>query len=175
MDLMKLLKAKSNYLGAQKPDADAATHKIIADLKLQFEAFLRDIASLDEFKSGNPLDGVKCLSGDVILEDNFGVLGKNPYLYLRIPGHPGLLLEPGEEADTLMLFSATEARPIQRRWNGDVTSQVVFVRRPNPLASFTVLETDTIRDQMSRQTFVGTRFFENLVERLILQINDRNK
>jgi hypothetical protein len=169
---MKLLKAKSKQLSMQKPDEVTPAHKIIADLKIQFEAFLRDVATLDELKNGNPLDGVKCLSGDVILEDQYGVLGKNPYLYLRIPGHPGLLLEPGEDVDTLMLYSATEARPIQRRWNGDVASQVVFVRRPNPLATYSVLEIDTVRDQKTRQTFVGTRFFESLVEHLILQLND---
>ncbi|MBM3383334.1 MAG: hypothetical protein FJY29_12990 [Betaproteobacteria bacterium] len=174
MDLMKLLKAKSKHFSAERLEQDAPAHKIIANLKLQFEAFLRDIAALDEFKNGNPLEGVKCLSGDVILEDEYGVLGKSPYLYLRIPGHPGLLLEPGEETDTLMLFSATEARPIQRRWSGDVTSQVVFVRRPNPLAAYLVLETDTVRDQKTKQTFVGTRLFETLVERLILQINERS-
>ena len=170
MDLMKLLRAKSDHLLMQRLDEGAFAEKIISDLKLQFDAFLKDVANLDEFKRSDPLDGVKCLSGDVLLEDEYGITGKSPYLFLRIPGRPGLLLELGEK-NTLVLFAATEARPIQRQWNGDMSSQVVFVRRPNPLATFIIIELDTIRDQATQKTFLGTRFFENLVERLVVHLN----
>ncbi|NBO37326.1 hypothetical protein EBU99_01950 [bacterium] len=171
MDLMKLLKAKSELLLAQKPREVSAGEKIVADLKIQFEAFLKDISKLDEFKNHNPLEGVKALAGEVLLEDEYGVLGTSPYLYLRIPGRRGLLLEPGED-DTLILSSATEARPIQRQWSGEVSSRVVFVRMPKPLASFKILELDTVRDIATSQTFLGTRFFESLLERLIVYLND---
>lgn len=170
MDLMKLLKAKSSHLKMAKPQGEAFAQELLSDLKLQFDNFLRDVSKLEEFRNNNPLDGVTCLAGDVVLEDDYGVLEKAPYLFLRIPGLPGLLLEPAAE-DTLTLSVATEARPVQRHWNGSEVSQVVFVRRPHSLATFKILERDTVRDTLSSQTFVGTRFFEHLVERLVLRLS----
>lgn len=170
MDLMRLLKAKNEHLLAGKSVGDGVAARIISDLKIQFETFLKDVAQLDEFRKHNPLEGVKCIDGEVLLEDQYGILGKSPYLFLRIPGHPGLLMEIGESG-SLLLFAATEARPIQRQWNGEQSSQVVFVRRPTPISSFVILEPDTVRDESTAQTFVGTRFFEHLVEKLIVHIN----
>ncbi|MEN9810700.1 MAG: hypothetical protein RLZZ488_2267 [Pseudomonadota bacterium] len=172
MDLMKLLKAKTEHLLARHPKNEYSyCEKILADLKLQFDAFLRDIAKLDEFSKRNPLEGIKAVSGDVLIEDEYGVLGKSPYFFLRIPGHPGLLLEPAED-ETLVLVAATEARPFQRQWNGEVTSQVVFVRKLNPLANFRVLESDVVRNLNSGKTMSAAQFFEHLVETLILHIEN---
>jgi hypothetical protein len=144
--------------------------EILSDLKLQFDSFLRDVSKLDEFRDSNPLDGVTCLLGEILLEDEFGVFDKAPYLFLRIPGLPGLLLEPAGN-ESLTLSVASEARPVQRHWNGSEVSQVVFVRRPHTLATYKVLERDTVRDIKTSQTFVGTRFFEHLVENLVLRLS----
>ncbi|MEY4063979.1 MAG: hypothetical protein RIR26_187 [Pseudomonadota bacterium] len=169
MDLMKLLKSKSDHLVARASSAENAAEKIFADLKIQLDSFLKDVSKLDEFKKNNPLDGIKCLTGELLLEDEFGALDKTPYLFLRLPGKPGLLLEP-QEPDSLSLCIATEARPIQRHWNGDVSSQTVFVRRKTPLASYTILDADTVRDSSTGQTHLGSKFFESLVEKLILHL-----
>lgn len=170
MDLMKLLKAKSDHLLSQQSRSDTIAANMITDLKIQFETFLRDISQLDEFRQSNPLNGVKCIAGEILLEDEYGVLGKSPYLFLRIPGHPGLLLEVSH-SDHLVLFIATEARPIKRRWNGEQSSQVVFVRRPHPLGQFVVLEPDVVRNLSNQQTLIGIRLFEHLVETLITHIS----
>lgn len=170
MDLMKLLKAKSNHLNMARTQEESLAAQILADLKIQLDTFFRDVSKLDEFKHSNPLNGVTCLSGDLILEDEYGVLDKSPYLFLRIPGHPGLLLEQAG-AKELTLSIATEARPVQRHWNGSEVSQVVFVRRPSPLATYTLLEKDVVRDSKTSQTLVGTRFFEHIVERLVIQLS----
>lgn len=169
MDLMKLLKAKSNHLKSAVAQKDTLADKILTDLDLQFDTFLRDVSKLDEFKQSNPLQGVSCRSGELILEDDYGVLDKSRYLFLRIPGHPGLLLEETEDS-TLSLFVATEARPIQRHWNGSEMSQVVFVRRPQPLVRYQILEQDMVRDLSNSKTLVGLKFFEHLVEKLIVQL-----
>ena len=174
MDLMKLLKAKTKHLLAKQPSGEFSyCEKILADLQVQFDAFFKDVSRLDEFKSRNPLEGVKAVSGEVLVEDEFGVLGKSSYLFLRIPGCPGLLLEPAED-ETLNLTSATEARPFQRQWNGELQSQVVFVRKPVRLASFKIIETDVIRNLETSRTLIGTQFFEHLVETLILHINEKS-
>ncbi|NBX18731.1 MAG: hypothetical protein EBR09_15365 [Proteobacteria bacterium] len=171
MDLMKLLKAKTEHLLAKAPkDEYQLCEKILANTKIQFDAFLKDVSKLEEFKKHNPLEGIRALSGEALIEDEYGVLGKSPYVFLRIPGHPGLLLEP-LSADELALLQATEARPFQRRWNGDMSSQVVFVRKPTPLATYKALEEDIVRNVSTQKTFSGTQFFEHLVETLIMHIN----
>ena len=172
MDLMKLLKAKSNHLTMAKTRTESVAGEVLSDLKLQFDNFLRDVSQLEEFRNSNPLDGVSCLLGELLLEDEFGVLDKAPYLFLRTPGFPGLLLEPAGD-ETLTLSVATEARPVQRHWNGSELRQVVFVRRPHSLAIFKILERDTVRDTQNSQTYVGSRFFEHLVEMLIVRLSER--
>ncbi len=174
MDLMKLLKAKTEHLLTKGPQNEYSyCEKIISDLKVQFDAFLKDVAKLDEFKKRNPLEGIKAVSGEVLIEDEFGVLGKSPYIFLRIPGHPGLLLEPSAD-QTLVLLQATEARPFQRQWNGEMSSQVVFVRKPSPMAVYKVLEEDVVRNTTSPKTYFGTQFFEHLVETLIIHLNEKS-
>ncbi|MEN9827090.1 MAG: hypothetical protein RI953_2835 [Pseudomonadota bacterium] len=174
MDLMKLLKAKTEHLLAKQASGEFSyCEKILVDLQIQFDAFFKDVSKLDEFKARNPLEGVKAVLGEVLVEDEFGVLGKSPYLFLRIPGCPGLLLEPAED-ETLILLSATEARPFQRQWNGELQSQIVFVRKPARLASFKVIEADVVRNLESSRTMIGTQFFEHLVETLILHINGKS-
>jgi len=170
MDLMKLLKAKSSHLNMAQTRGESFANEILSDLKLQFDNFLRDVSKLEEFRDNNPLIGVTCLFGEIHLEDDFGVFDKAPYLFLRIPGQPGLLLEPGE-SDLLTLSIATEARPVQRHWNGSEVSQVVFVRRSQSLNTYKVLERDTVRDTQNSQTLVGTRFFEHLVEQLVVRLS----
>lgn len=175
MDLMKLLKAKTEHLLAKNPKNDfSACEKILADLKIQFDAFLKDVARLEEFRQRNPLEGVKAIAGELLIEDEFGALGKSPYLFLRIPGLPGILLEPSDDY-TLSLVAATEARPFQRQWNGEVTSQVVFVRKPQATATFKVLEPDVVRNLGTSKTYLGTQFFEHLVESLVLHIENSSR
>jgi hypothetical protein len=175
MDLMKLLKAKTEHLLAKAPkDEFQACEKILSNTKLQFDAFLKDVSKLEEFRKHNPLEGIKALSGELLIEDEYGVLGKSPYVFLRIPGHPGLLLEPSSE-DQLTLLQATEARPFQRQWNGEMSSQVVFVRKPTILASYKVLEEDVVRNLTTPKTYTGTQFFEHLVETLIVHINSKSE
>ena len=153
MDLMKLLKAKTEHLLTKGPQNEYSyCEKIISDLKVQFDAFLKDVAKLDEFKKRNPLEGIKAVSGEVLIEDEFGVLGKSPYIFLRIPGHPGLLLEPSAD-QTLVLLQATEARP---------------------MAVYKVLEEDVVRNTTSPKTYFGTQFFEHLVETLIIHLNEKS-
>ncbi|NBW82632.1 hypothetical protein EBR21_12845 [bacterium] len=66
MDLMKLLKAKTEHLLSKQPsDEFSYCEKILADLQVQFDAFFKDVSRLDEFKSRNPLEGVKAVSGEV--------------------------------------------------------------------------------------------------------------
>jgi hypothetical protein len=169
MDLMKLLKSKSDHLFARSIPTGNPAEEIFADLKTRFDSFLKDVSQLEEFKSSNPLDGIKCLTGTLLVEDEFGVLDKNPYLFLRIPGNPGLLLEP-QEKNSLAFCVATEARPLQRNWNGDVSSQIVFVKRKDPLAIFSILDSETLRDSKTGETYLGSQFFESLVERLIVHM-----
>jgi hypothetical protein len=173
MDLMKLLKAKTEHLLANAPKNEfLICEKVLSNTKLQFDAFLKDVSKLDEFKKHNPLEGIKALSGEVLIEDEYGVLGKSPYVFLRIPGHPGLLLEPSS-CDHLTLLQATEARPFQRQWNGEMSSQVVFVRKPTPVASFKVIEEDIVRNLETQKTYTGTQFFEHLIETLIVHMNSK--
>jgi hypothetical protein len=175
MDLMKLLKAKTEQLlSTQRPNASMLTEEILKDLKSQFDLFLKDVSHLEEFRTKNPLDGVKAVSGDLLLEDSFGVVGKNPYLFLRIPGRPGLLLEPVDE-EKLVLVSATEARPYQRQWNGEMSNQTVFVRQPHPIATFQVIDCDAVRLVGDSKTLFGAQFFESLVEMLIMRIHQASE
>lgn len=173
MDLMKLLKAKTEHLLTKSPQNEYSyCEKIISDLKVQFDAFLKDVAKLDEFKREILLRESKLSLVKSSLKTNLVCLEKAP-TFLRIPGHPGLLLEPSVD-QTLVLLQATEARPFQRQWNGEMSSQVVFVRKPSPMAVYKVLEEDVVRNTTSPKTYFGTQFFEHLVETLIIHLNEKS-
>ena len=51
MDLMKLLKAKSNHLTMAKTRTESVAGEVLSDLKLQFDNFLRDVSQLEEFRN----------------------------------------------------------------------------------------------------------------------------
>lgn len=169
---MRLLKAKTENLILDEQKLSFALYeKIFNNLCEQFNIFLRDLSKIEEFRGTNPLEGVKAMRGEFLLNDEEPPIEKRPYFFLRIPGQPGLLLEPSDHTNyKLSLVLATEARPIQRQWSGEMTTQVIFVRKSNPpLAVFKIVEEDVIRNESNSKTLFGNQFFESLVEILILQ------
>jgi hypothetical protein len=108
------------------------------------EELTRLIVILKEEFAGrldNPMRAFACFQGQFQADSNF----KSPkisYVFLRVPGRPGFLIEQ-VGTDSLDLFRATEALPML--WSeseAHVVRDPVFTRRPARVASLVKLELD---------------------------------
>ena len=94
-----------------------------------------------------------------------------PYLFLRVPGQPGYLLETADD-QKMWLTRATMVQPLQTNASGDVTRPLMFVAQlPSPLETFHFLDAETVRSSQGRTSTLEqfaemllTLAYENLRE-----------
>ena len=127
----------------------------------------------DEFagRMENPLRAFACFGGQLN-----GPSFKSPkthFLFLRIPGRPGLLIEEGSEE--CLIFRATEAKSLL--WNeneAQVDRTPLFTRKANPLGRLVSIQGDLWElfwEEKPRQTLSSRQLAEVLLAKAVQEMN----
>lgn len=152
MDLTRLLKArmasKANFGRTQSP-ARAFLENLASLLKADLSALKFQLENEDGIDTGF-LRQLSVEFGELETTDTNGkATGKSCYVYLMLPGKPGLLLEmPDGEAVTLK--HASLAMPILSDFSGSPQRTSVFIPRSQLIEEFTILDEKLLRTSQGR-------------------------
>lgn len=109
----------------------------IEDLRVELGEVVRAIREEFDGRLENPFRGLSLQSGKL---PRSGAEGYVPFLFLRVPGIPGFLLEPKDE-ETVEVYRATEARTLlNNESTGAVEWPAIFSRRSGAVLLLKPLE-----------------------------------
>ncbi len=142
----------------------------LAELTEECAHILRAMRETYADRKEDPLRGLALESGWMSSESKGA---KTPYVFLRVPGRPGFLLEPDEEGNTTR-SRAVEARPLLHNdATGEAERPSLFSRRQAPLTTFVRLEPGLWRlfeEGKQPETLALTRLAERLLAQAVQEM-----